>query len=560
MGKHKDYVRIDLSTPQIGKGFDYRGGEVVAPEAIPPAITLVKFGRNTTTYRSFDFAPWYGLDIDPITYACQRQIEHFLAIPNSNIEVSTVTRYCTSGLCRFFDFLALRATALRRELTQADIDRELIDSFIGHLAGMRVSAVSQRNYYNSVKPVLLALGQLGVIALVDTGDTSTFPRNPFPNSNRKVKGETPLPKAQRQAFAQALKQAVMPIWCDDVPLTSKLLTYALFIVALHTGRNTTSLLEMKIDCLRPHPKDNTAFLTLLKRRGHNTSKVILRSESTNERILEVTPTVKTNVERLIRHVIARTEPLRAEASDDLKAQIWLYQSRERGEKRRGKITALSKNSLLGPIQELVIENNLTDIDGQPLKINISRLRKTFANRIFELLDGDLATTAIALGNTPTVAGRNYLLPNEDSKCNWRFMGEILVEELLTCTIGSTYKTPMGHCSDPVHGQYAPKRDGAKCMNFLHCIRCQHYAVTENDLYKLFSFYFRIFEERSRMDKRRWAREFAHIPRLIDDYIVAEGLRRRVFRLTAVEAARERARKNPHPFWSTDMVSHLEIFV
>ena len=97
------------------------------------------------------------------------------------------------------------------------------------------------------------------------------------------------------------------------------------------------------------------------------------------------------------------------------------------------------------------------------------------------------------------------------------------------------------------------------MNFINCVRCKHYAVTAEDLYKLFSFYYRILAERSRMDKRRWAREFAHIPRLIDDYIVAEGLRRGTFKLSAVEAAQKLARTQPHPFWSVDLIDSLEVF-
>ena len=118
---------------------------------------------------------------------------------------------------------------------------------------------------------------------------------------------------------------------------------------------------------------------------------------------------------------------------------------------------------------------------------------------------------------------------------------------------------MGRCADPVNGQYAPKREGATCMNFMNCLRCNHYAVTSEDLYKLFSFYFRVLAERSRMDNRRWAREYAHIPRLIDHYIVAEGLRRGTFKSNVVEAARERARVLPHSFWSVDLIDSLEVF-
>jgi hypothetical protein len=153
-----------------------------------------------------------------------------------------------------------------------------------------------------------------------------------------------------------------------------------------------------------------------------------------------------------------------------------------------------------------------------------------------------------------------LAPSEYARRNWQFMGEVLVQELLTQTIGATYRdTPMGRCADPVNGQYAPKREGATCMNFMNCLRCKHYAVTSEDLYKLFSFYFRVLAERTSMEKRRWAREYAHIPRLIDHYIVAEGLRRGTFKIAAVEAARKRARTLPHPFWSIDLIDSLEVF-
>ena len=97
------------------------------------------------------------------------------------------------------------------------------------------------------------------------------------------------------------------------------------------------------------------------------------------------------------------------------------------------------------------------------------------------------------------------------------------------------------------------------MSFMNCLRCRHYAVTAEDLYKLFSFYFRILAERSCMNKRRWSQNYAHIPRLIDHYIVAEGVRRGIFKTETVEANRELARAHPHPFWSVDLTDNLEIF-
>ncbi|MBX8473170.1 hypothetical protein K5D38_00090 [Pseudomonas cichorii] len=557
MGKRKVFAKTDLSIPQVEHSQDSAGNVVILPEGIPTTNTTIEFERNASGLRRFDFVRWYDSGIDPITYACQRQIERFLAGQDGAVTARTVVGYCI-GLRYFLNYCLLRATAFGRDLALADMNRDLIDGYLGHLAGLSVATTAQKSFYTQTKPVLLALGRRGLIHLVTSGDAATFPRNPFPNSNRKHKGETALSKRERQAFTVALRQAIKPIWVDDAPVTGELLACALLVVALHTGRNATPLLEMGRDCLRPHPKDNTVFLVLWKRRGYNTSKVALRAESDTERLLESTPSVRINVERLIRRVMALTAPLDAETPDDLKGRVWLYRSRN-GESL-GRVTVLSTNTLILATNRLVAEYGLTDSNGKPLRINVSRLRKTFANRIFELTDGDLATTAAALGNTLQVADQNYLKPDENSRRNWQFMGEVLAQELLTRTIGASYRdTPMGHCADQENGQYAPKHNGATCMNFMNCMRCKHYAVTAEDLYKLFSFYFRVLAERSRMDKRRWAREYAHIPRLIDHYIVAEGLRRGIFKPAAVETARERARILPHPFWSVDLIDSLEVF-
>lgn len=558
MGTRKEFTKTDLSTPQVEHFHDEVGNVLILAEVIPPVNTVVEFGRNASNSRSFDFSRWYGTGIDAITYACQRQIERFLDGQDDAVLNSTVSTYCKNGLRNFLEYCALRATAFDRDLVLADVGRDLIDGYIGHLAAKGLITTAQKSLYSHTKPVLVALGRRGLIRLINSGDNATFPRNPFPSSNRKTKGETALSQRERQAFVVALRQAIKPIWANDTLVTGTLLSFALLAVALHTGRNTTPLLEMTRDCLRQHPKDNTMFLVLWKRRGYNTSKVALRAESDAERLLESTPSVRTNVERLIRRVIALTAPLVAEAPDDLKERIWLY--RIRNNKHVGQVSALSDEYLAFSASRLAAEYDLTDSGGKPLRINVSRLRKTFANRIFDLTNGDLATTAAALGNTQQVTDQNYLKPDANTRRNWQFMGEVLVQELLTRTIGATYwDTPMGRCSDPENGQYAPKREGATCISFMNCLRCTHYAVTAEDLYKLFSFYFRVLTERARMDKRRWAKEYAHIPRLIEQYIVAEGVRRGTFKTEAVEAARVRARSQPHPFWSVDLIESLEVF-
>lgn len=256
-GRRKVHTKTDLTVPMVEQREEADGTKAIPAEALPPGVTVVTFPPNASNVRSMDFAPFYGHGIDEITYACQRQIERFLAMQDGEREVSTVVSIAKSGLATFLSYLILRSAALGRQLRLADLDREVIDGFLGHLADSGLGVGSQRSTYSGQKVVLRALGQRGLIEIVDTGDDQTFPANPFPNSARHQRGETPLSSEERRAFTAAVKNAVMPIFREGVDVTSELLGYALLIIALHTGRNTTPLLEMAPDCLRPHPKENT---------------------------------------------------------------------------------------------------------------------------------------------------------------------------------------------------------------------------------------------------------------------------------------------------------------
>jgi hypothetical protein len=175
------------------------------------------------------------------------------------------------------------------------------------------------------------------------------------------------------------------------------------------------------------------------------------------------------------------------------------------------------------------------------------------NRIFEILDGDVASTAAAAGSTVQVTSVNYLRPTEQARKNWKFLGLALTNELLSNTVGATEKTPMGACSDVINGDFAPKKTGAICMSFINCVRCRNYVVTADDLYRLFSFYWRIWRERNRMSKQQWDKQFKHVVRLIDRDIVGNGVTRGIFKQQVVDRERDRALNDPHPFWRTQSI-------
>lgn len=69
MGKRKIFTKTDISIAQVEHNRDMADNVVITPALILPMNTKVEFGRNAASGRSFDFARWYGVGINPITYA-----------------------------------------------------------------------------------------------------------------------------------------------------------------------------------------------------------------------------------------------------------------------------------------------------------------------------------------------------------------------------------------------------------------------------------------------------------------------------------------------------------
>lgn len=554
MSARKVFPKTDLSTSGVEHIVNASGDVAVDPEVLPPKTTLVSFAKHSKHSQGYDFGRWYGLSIDEIVYACQRQIERFIDKQDADVEISTIRTYAAK-LDGFFDYLFMLSKALDRTLTLSDVNRSLIDGYLGFLRDGGTKTSAQKSAYQSTKAVLKALCARKLIPEKLTGDERTFPANPFPGVHRTTKGEKPLSSREKREVVRALRMAIAPLFAADVTPTSELISAAFLLVALHTGRNTTPLLEMTVDSLRPHPKDGTRFLVLYKRRGHSTTKVALRGNRKESLDIESVGAVKATVVQIIERVIEVTAQLRINAEEGNKNLVWLFSmaKRHRYGGAPGETSALAAATLAAGIAQLVEKHQLRDSDGKPLRLNVSRLRKTFVNRMYELLDGDLVSTAEASGNSVPVVDHSYLTPGEDAAKNWRFMGITLVNELLTGTLGATERTPVARCSDTQQGEYAPKRDGSPCMSFLNCLRCKNLVVTGDDLYRLFSFYWRLLKERARMDIKRWKRQLAHIVRLIEHDVIEHGLSRKVFSQAAVDSARKRARTDPHPFWRADTI-------
>lgn len=490
-----------------------------------PEIKRVNWGANATSRLGHDFSVYYGCGFDAITSALQQGIQ--IMVRERSVAFSTVASYCSAGVKHFTDYLALYRAAKGCDLVLSDITSELIENYISHLKTCYPNRSSAKTYYTLTKSVLIKMQSMNWISGV------ALPKKPFPNSNRKVKGQSPFSKAERRRLAYALREDVNAILSNGEPLTGYELSILVCAIALRSGMNNTPLLEMTTDSIQEHPlKDNRKLLVLYKRRGNATKIQVLRHQKKVENVQTVLP----DVAIMIEHIIRCNGYMRQQMKSDL---VLVYQSKAHANK--GESATLTSNVLFRNITKWVAERQLKDDSGNPLKVNISRFRKTFENRVWELSGGDPFVTAALAGHSLKVSDTHYLEAPKEAEKNFNFMGRVRVKELTENAQGIEQNTPVARCS---HSGQKPndQRNKIYCTDFLACVRCRNMVVTKEDLYRLFSFYWLLIYEREQIGAKRWKRYFAHIIRIIDSEIATQ------FDPEYVKTIRAEAEAKPHPAW------------
>lgn len=503
--------------------------------AIAPNTMRVHFPENVTNVRTFDFTPYYGQGFDAITSVCQATIEKLIQqsidTQQAAITITTIINYCYSGLKHFFGFSTLWRAGVNGESQCVDITPDMMKEYLHYLKALGIGYLSQKTVYSTTKSVLIAAHSQGYFQHADI--KHFFPKNPFPNANRKSKGQKPLTRAETRQLVLALKSEMTRILSSNEPLSSFDLTVCVLGIGLATGMNPAPVLSLPTDCIQPHPlKQNQRLLVAFKRRGNNTQVVSLR-ESQEIALLR---SVKLHVANIIEMIIARNASLREHYRNP--KQLLVYRSNSSACK--GAIKALTKDNMTVKVGILIEKHQLTDDDGRPMRLNMMRLRKTFVNRIWELSGQDPLITARYGKHTPEISQRDYMVAPPEAETNMRFIGEARIEHLRV-RYGSTENTPISGCKDNKYGHRAPK-DGSVCTKTLDCFRCKSFVVTEEDLYRLFSFYWAAVRERNSFSLRSWNKYLRHIIRIIDEDIAPQ------FDEEKVTAAREKAKTTPHPFW------------
>jgi hypothetical protein len=519
--------------------------QAVAKPKIPPEITNIPLPveGNETGRRNLDLTPYYGHHYDEVVFYAQHALELMLQTSiktnGQSLSITTISNYYNVGLKYFFTFCAMWSQALGRDMKLSDVDSNVIDNFITHLASSESKATSQKDYYTKTKSVLVYMGKKKWFEKI------TFPRNPYPNNNRKLKGQKPLSKPERRQVIRGLKTAYRLIESGTEPLTAYELTVCILIIGLRTGLNPVPICNLTTDCVQVHPiKANRRLLVAYKKRGNATHIKSLRKSQD----IESLKTIQMDVLDVIETALTRNAVLRPQSTNAQR----LFVFEDKRSANHVEISLFTPSNLGSNTKSLIETYGMTNDDGLPLTLNLSRLRKSFINSIFELSGQDPIVTAKAGGHSLSVSDGHYLEAPKEAEGNFRFMGEVRNQELLDSAnvipIKNIENTPVARCKDTKNGQRAPK-NGNYCDDFIGCVRCKSFVVTSEDLYRLYSFYWLIVRERDNVTAKKWSRYYGHVVRIIDSDIAIK------FDLLEISEARAKAKMTPHPYWRD--ISNLE---
>ncbi|MGA2401724.1 MAG: integrase [Syntrophobacteraceae bacterium] len=489
----------------------------------------------------------------------------------------TKNAYCKCGVATWFEYLDCREASGQPVYELTEITQEVIRGYISWLRNTkesdtdtsRLSYNTAKTLYHQTKAVLKYLANQSVLP------EGLFPRNPFPNHRHAVIGHKPYPKKMMTLLMGSLYKDIQGLRDGTLKISAtQALTVYLLVIAARTGRNPTPLVELTRDAVKEHPikPDRLGLLVTYKRRGHKTS---VQAFAAAPKLVEDMVSMPMDALTLYREVVALTEPLVAEMPLGLRNRLWLYRQTGSGRGVKDHMDVLTNHKYFMAAQSVIKRHELQDEYGKPLQLNISRLRKTFAQRMWQLTGGDIVAVSEQLGNTPAVAGQTYVAVTPEMEANFRRLGHIMhadwsgklddvaflaelsretgipAEQLKSIAVGDN-NTGVGRCSDPLRGEKAPG-DGTYCTRWVECFHCHNQIVMESDLYRLFSFYYLLLKERNFISRLRWDELYGKIIHIIDHEIIVPNLRTKenpkgCFDPYRVQKYRAEAEVNPHPMW------------
>lgn len=481
---------------------------------------------------------------------------------------ATLQYYERSGLRHFWRFLEVLAASGQMITHLEQIDRQLINHYLTWLdtetvvinrknKGHHVALGSKIKHFAAMKTLLLNRQKLVPAAV---HPALTFPRNPFPHSERCTEKRESYSSAERERILEALRADLQRIHDPAaVPLPPmQVLAVHLFFLALTTGKNLQPLLELRRDSLRNHPLEDRELLITTKRRGWSTHTSSFRKAVAEQGDIKNLQSIPASIGDHVRFLMNYTAPLADEAATGDRKFIFLWRvtRRERG----GQVVRLTAGDMNMAKRPFATRHGLLDDQGRPLTLNVSRLRPTFATELYRrtrdirrvqqaLGHARVETTAQRYAAAPLEAERDHAIVLDGmvasfTRCDFEGTGAVVAADGkvplqdVAALLKGGYNTGIARCQNPF------REDDKVCQKLFHCFKCPNMCVFEDDLWRLFSFYYRLLAERVKINPAHWLKTYGPIIRRIDCDIAP------LFPADKVEAARCEAQDNPHPTWKT----------
>lgn len=508
-----------------------------------------------------DLRSWLGQGIDAWVDAVVQACRSLLAQGKSPQSVTTYAR-SFEKLLEFF-IRGYRGVLLGEIANFRPLH---VTAFVGWLrsvsAGKQWSAHTTANYYAGVKAILQQLLKLHIIE----GDPKRFfPARPFENGHGSLGKQTAFSEEEMRALARALKADVADAHHGRLAMRpAESISCRYLIVTMRTGGNPTPLFEMSRSSPKPGLLPGSKVVPVMKHRAAKVVGLMFSGRTTTEPL-----PIPTDAAAILDMTLRETASLVALAPKRFKDRVWLYTSS--GGSTRGEVTCLNYDSLSYCIGSMVERRGLLGDDGRPLRVNASRLRKSFGKRAFRLTGGDIVATANLLGNKPSTTDSRYLNVDEEAKAEGAvFVTADLVREMRgdkrndrvvairadINALAPSIATPVAGCVDSLRGEHAPKDGVHYCHKFVMCIFCSSFAIVGelDELWRLFSFQTFAKQQLERLDvvlcdddtKMPVQQKLRKLYRAAVPHI--DLFTQKHFAPTLVVAARKKALASLHPFW------------
>jgi len=445
-----------------------------------------------------------------------------------------------------------------------EITSEVIQSFIVWLSytkielgrwnkdvGEPTSQGTQHKMYSVIKGVILRLISNGVI-----NQDIEFPIIAFRNLEYNSKQSKPYSRAERKRIVSACTKEIIEIKMNGLhkDRLGMHIPYIL-LIALRTGINAQPLLDLHLDSLKSSVLDGRTSLSICKNRGYSSQNIdVSETEVSN---VELTKRVVS----LFKEVQALTESLRLNASEELSQDLWLIRDKIDSTKT---LSVKFTSSVYTAIKAFAISHNLRSDQGEPLNLNLRRMRPTFAHALLRINGGDLRDLQRRLNHKNITTTMGYLDPEQDEfKSSFKHQGLVMqlwvkgvagiseteIAEKLNITIDEAKKVIsgansmlVGSCKNPLDSPFNKNSESA-CTNFMACFRCPNQIIMQDDLHKVFSFYWYLLKKKPMISDKAWEKAYAWIIRIIDEDIVPQ-----IDPKLDINALKENAKINPHPAW------------